>query len=195
MELYDRDGHRKYLTGEERNRFEAVARTMPRETRTFCLMLLHSGCRISEVLNMKVGHIDFSGGGVIVESLKKRKKGIFRKIPLPPLFLDELNLVHDLKTKMLKSATAKQCIWNWSRTTGFRRVDQVMKQAGINGVQACPKGLRHGFAIACLEHNIPLPMVQKWLGHSALTTTAIYVNAVGEEEINLAKRLWTSQTN
>jgi integrase/recombinase XerD len=25
-------------------------------------------------------------------------------------------------------------------------------------------------------------MVQKWLGHAQLTTTAIYANAVGEEE-------------
>ena len=25
-------------------------------------------------------------------------------------------------------------------------------------------------------------MVQKWLGHTQLTTTAIYANAVGEEE-------------
>ena len=29
-------------------------------------------------------------------------------------------------------------------------------------------------------------MVQKWLGHAQLTTTAIYANAVGEEEQSIA---------
>jgi integrase len=38
--------------------------------------------------------------------------------------------------------------------------------------------------------GISLNMVQKWLGHSALTTTAIYANAVGEEEQEIASRMW-----
>ena len=33
-------------------------------------------------------------------------------------------------------------------------------------------------------------MVQKWLGHAQLTTTAIYANAVGEEEQSIAARMW-----
>ena len=33
-------------------------------------------------------------------------------------------------------------------------------------------------------------MVQKWLGHAQLTTTAINANAVGEEEQSIAARMW-----
>lgn len=55
---------------------------------------------------------------------------------------------------------------------------------------ACPKGLRHGIAIACIEESIPQTTVQKWLGHARLETTAIYLDARGEEERELAKRLW-----
>ena len=29
-----------------------------------------------------------------------------------------------------------------------------------------------------------------WLGHAQLTTTAIYANAVGEEEQSIAARMW-----
>jgi integrase/recombinase XerD len=32
--------------------------------------------------------------------------------------------------------------------------------------------------------------VQKWLGHAQLSTTAVYVNAVGAEEKNIAKWMW-----
>lgn len=65
-----------------------------------------------------------------------------------------------------------------------------MRHAGISGAMACPKGLRHGFAVACIAQNIPLPTVQKWLGHARLETTAIYLNATGDEEREFAKRLW-----
>jgi site-specific recombinase XerD len=67
-----------------------------------------------------------------------------------------------------------------------------MAQAGVRGIQACPKGLRHGFAVACLAQQIPLPTVQKWLGHARMETTAIYLEVSGDEERALAKRLWSA---
>jgi integrase len=33
-------------------------------------------------------------------------------------------------------------------------------------------------------------MVQRWLGHTQLSTTAIYAEAVDEEERVIAARLW-----
>ena len=65
-----------------------------------------------------------------------------------------------------------------------------MDKAELEGVYAMPKGLRHAFAIACLDKGLPLNMVQKWLGHSSIETTAIYANAVGKEERKLAAKLW-----
>jgi integrase/recombinase XerD len=34
-------------------------------------------------------------------------------------------------------------------------------------------------------------MVPKWLGHSQRETTAIYANAVGEEQQTIAAHMWT----
>lgn len=70
-----------------------------------------------------------------------------------------------------------------------------MNDAGIKGVHASPKGLRHSFAIAALQTGIPPTLVQKWLGHSRLTTTAIYVDIVGKEEPDMVKKLWGSFLN
>jgi integrase len=53
-----------------------------------------------------------------------------------------------------------------------------------------PKGLRHGLAVACISANIPLSTIKKWLGHARLDTTGIYLDVLGEEERELAKRLW-----
>jgi site-specific recombinase XerD len=66
--------------------------------------------------------------------------------------------------------------------TGWRAVHAVMAAAGLDGVAASPKGLRHGFGVAAVTAGIPLNLVQKWLGHAQLSTTAVYANAVGAEE-------------
>jgi len=73
---------------------------------------------------------------------------------------------------------------------GWRAVHGVMQAAGLDGVHACPKGLRHGFGVAAVSAGIPLNMVQKWLGHAQLSTTAIYADAVGAEEQSIAARMW-----
>jgi site-specific recombinase XerD len=44
--------------------------------------------------------------------------------------------------------------------------------------------------VAGIEKGMPLNLVQRWLGHAPLTTTAIYAYAVGEEERGIAARLW-----
>ena len=58
------------------------------------------------------------------------------------------------------------------------------------GQSATAKGLRHGFGVAGVQSNVPLNMIQKWLGHANINTTTIYTDAVGEEERDLAARLW-----
>ncbi|WP_039906805.1 tyrosine-type recombinase/integrase, partial [Acetobacter tropicalis] len=62
--------------------------------------------------------------------------------------------------------------------------------AGLSGPAASPKGLRHAFGVAAVSSGIPLNMVQKWLGHAQLSTTAIYADAVGAEEQDIARKMW-----
>lgn len=64
---------------------------------------------------------------------------------------------------------------------------------GIDGSQASAKGVRHAYAIECMQKGIPLNLVSKWLGHASLTTTAIYADALGEEERAIAARLWNNK--
>ena len=74
--------------------------------------------------------------------------------------------------------------------TGWRAVHAVMEAAGLDGPQASPKGLRHRFGVAAVSAGIPLNLVQKWLGHAQLTTTATHADAVGAEEKDIARRMW-----
>ena len=78
----------------------------------------------------------------------------------------------------------------WAYMAGWRVVHAVMVDAGLDGPHASPKGLHHGFGVRAVSTGIPLNLMQKWLGHAQLSTTAIYANAVGEEEQNIAARMW-----
>ena len=190
MQLHDAEGRRLYLTEAERRAFSAAAAQARREVRTFCGVLHATGCRISEALGLTAERIDLAGRVIVFESLKKRRTGMFRAVPVPPELLDALDLVHGIREAQRRGA-AKALLWPWSRMTAFRRVQQVMRAAAIpEGPHACPKGLRHGFGVHAVSRGIALNMVQKWLGHAQLTTTAIYANAVGEEEQSIAARMW-----
>lgn len=60
--------------------------------RTFCGMLAYTGCRISEALELTADRVDLKDGMIVLESLKKRQKGVCRPVPAPPVFLDTLNM-------------------------------------------------------------------------------------------------------
>lgn len=183
-QLFDAAGRRKYLTPAQRLEFLAAAEKAPREVYTFCATLAHTGCRISEALALTATRVDIAAGVLIIETLKRRRKGIFRAVPVPTAFLETLKVIHDLR------AIGDAQIWDWSRTTAWRRVKEVMEAAALRGLYASPKGVRHGFGIKATASEVPLNITQKWLGHSRLETTAIYTNAVGPEERKIAERMW-----
>lgn len=189
--LFDPTGNRKYLTPAEREIFANTAMEFSKQQRIFGLMLYHTGCRISEALNLEIRHIDFATSCVTFETLKQRQKGVYRQVPLSAEFLRNLDDVFDLKINQRKGTKVRsRRLWDWTRQNGWLTISNIMKKAELKGIHATPKGLRHGFAIACLDKGIPLNMVQKWMGHARITTTAIYANATGQEERKLAARLW-----
>ena len=191
MSLYGRDGGRKYLTADERAAFLKAAELAEPEVRTFCGVLAYSGCRITEALELTADRVDLAAGVIVFESLKKRRDGVYRAVPVPPALLDALNLVHGVRKAQKRADNGRKVrLWDWSRMTAWRRVAGVMQAAGVQGVQASPKGLRHGFGVAAVTAGIPLNLAQRWLGHAQLSTTAIYAEAVGEEERSIASRMW-----
>jgi integrase len=184
--LFDQNGNRKYLTSDERRAFIEAAKRAAPDTATFCLTLAYTGARISEVLALVPERVDASAQTVIFETLKRRRRGVYRAVPVPGELLTLLENVH-----VLGESNPRDRIWGWGRTTAWQRVKDVMAAAGIVKGLAMPKALRHAFGVhGIAESEIPLNMVRKWLGHARIETTAIYANAVGREERAIAARMW-----
>ena len=182
---------RKYLTAGQRDAFLREAELADRTVRTLCMTLAHAGCRLSEALALTADRVDLAAGVLVIESLKSGRAGIYRTVPVPPALLDALDLVHGIRELQARRGKGRgERLWPWSRMTGWRAVHTAMEAAGLDGPHASPKGLRHGFGVAAVSAGIPLNLVQKWLGHAQLTTTAIYADAVGAEEQDIARRMW-----
>ena len=189
--LFDKRGNRKYLTQQERALIEKTAEKFPREIRSLIGVLLYTGCRISEALALTSDRVDLDEGLIVFESLKKRERGVYRAVPVPPKLLDMLELVHSIReTQKGGKRRNKVRLWSLPRTTAWRRVKDVFEAAGIGKGASSPKAFRHGFGVAAVSAGIPLNLVQRWLGHAQLTTTAIYADAVGAEEKKIAERMW-----
>lgn len=101
----------------------------------------------------------------------------------------ELNSVFKLHVTQRDTTAARMRLWNWSRSTAWRHVKKVMRIADLHGSSATPKGLRHTFGVAAFN-AVPPHLVQRWLGHASLRTTAIYGDVSGPEERSFAERLW-----
>jgi integrase/recombinase XerD len=188
--LFGPSGNRKYLNAAERWRFVRATLRAPEKARLFCLTLGWSGARISEALALTPAAIDLESGVASIETLKRRKRGIVRQVPLPPDVLDELDRGFRLRQRQRDPDLANKRIWGFSRTTAWRYVKQVMAAAGITGTPAMPKGLRHGFGVNAFQSNVPPHLVQRWLGHVSLETTAIYGDVIGPDERAFAARMW-----
>lgn len=108
---------------------------------------------------------------------------MFRSVPVPPEFLDTLTAAHEIREAQKSRRKSAAPIWGLSRVRIWQIVKRVMIEAHIpDAPHRSPKGFRHGFGINATVNGVPLHMVQKWMGHAQLSTTAIYADAVGKED-------------
>jgi integrase/recombinase XerD len=182
ISAYDREGRRKYLTRAEGRRFLDEVVNQPRQNDLFCLTLYYTGCRISEALNLTGHSLDLETNVLRIQSLKKRGKREIRRIPLPEFMTCEL--------RALTPEDERTRLWPFSRTTGWRIIKQIMNAAGVSGIHATAKGLRHGFGVRSALGQVPVSLIQGWMGHADSTTTAIYLAVKDEEERELIEKTW-----
>lgn len=191
MRLYDPSQRRLYINAAERARFGKAAEQEPNAIGNFCLLLMLTGCRISEGLALQAGAIQTEARLITFRTLKRRRADSFREVPAPPELLARLQMQSSSPSRAERSYLWHHNGQPLNRATAYRWIKRVMRGADISGAQACPKGLRHGYGIHAIRSRVPLNMLQKWMGHASMSTTAIYTNAIGEEEQAIAARMWT----
>lgn len=190
MRLYSPGADRLYLNAEERGRFIAAANASRPTMRAFCLTLTFTGCRLSEARNLRTVDIQSRRRVISFVTLKRRRSGVVREVPIPTVLVEILEAPALTGTQLLWGSGSEPV----NRSTAYRWVKQVMVRAGLSGSKASPKGLRHTYGVNAIQCGVPMNMLQKWMGHASMTTTAIYTAASGAEELNIADRMWSQQS-
>lgn len=187
MQIYAHGGVRLYVNEAERQRFLDACNATSPPSRSLCLTLAYTGCRISEALLLTARSIDPVAATLAITTLKRRSQLVVREVPVPIDLIECLAAEHDISVRF---ADTDAPLWPICRSTAWRQIKQVMRAADICGPQATAKGLRHGFGVHALHSGVPLNLLQKWMGHAHISMTAVYGNAAGPEERAIASRMW-----
>lgn len=137
--------------------------------------LLLSGARKSEGLNITVEDINYKRNTIHIQGTKTL--GSDRYIPMSKALRELVTNIGVSRGKLF-DYTPNQINKAWQR---------LQKQ---NNIKFPLHSLRHTFATRCLEQGVSIRVVQKWLGHSKLDTTAkIYVHVLSKFEYEECQKL------
>ena len=172
----------EYLEASEVN---ALIRTA-NDPRARLLMLeqWRAGLRVSEALALEVADIslDTDNPTIRVRSDKGRKA---RVVPVHP------ELAAAFRMALSYGSVQQGKLIDVSRMTAWRWVQAAVLKAEQLG--AIPPGkkigthtLRHSYARHLLMHGVPINYLSRWLGHSSIQTTLIYLELVPDPMGTLA---------
>jgi integrase/recombinase XerC len=137
-------------------------------------LLYGGGLRVSELVNLNHGDIDFTNGVARVEG-----KG--RKERLCPLGRVALAVAKKFRDEFAPGSTANDAVLiNPDRTRMTVRAVQLMLKRYLAladlPLDLTPHKLRHSYATHLLNAGADLRLVQELLGHVSLSTTQIYTH-------------------
>lgn len=144
-------------------------------------LLYESGCRVQEIIDIKLGNISFINPATITVNGKGNK---IRVIPISPqvaTILKKYCAGHNV-------SNPQQILFTNNRKEPLTRsgVSYILKkyadsakkqQPDLFGKNIHPHVLRHSKAMHLLESGVNLIYIRDFLGHSSVTTTEIYAKS------------------
>lgn len=144
-----------------------------RRNQMICKMLIATGARISEILNLEIKNVENTD----FEFVKVFGKGSkYRYIPIYPELENELKEYINVYRSQLKSSVGSFLLFPGIRRENFWKV--LNKHALNVGIEKKihPHLFRHSTATLLLENGADIRMVQEILGHASIKTTEIYTH-------------------
>ncbi|MBI5550314.1 MAG: TOBE domain-containing protein [Desulfobacterales bacterium] len=154
------------------------------------LLIRHTGARLNEILSLHpLDDIDFSSSKVLFHKGDVQKAGT-REVQIPELLADEIKST--LGELQLSNATPE--LFKIDPAHVRRKFYACAESAGIPRELGTPEAIRRSRAIELMQSNVPLPVVQRIMGHSTPNLAASYV-LFSEEEIRKVERLHIEREN
>ncbi|OGW25757.1 MAG: site-specific tyrosine recombinase XerD [Nitrospirae bacterium GWC2_42_7] len=136
-------------------------------------LLYSSGLRVTELISIKLGDINFEAGFIRV--LGKGSKE--RVVPVNTRAINRIKqYIEQERQEILKKKQSQYLfVTRRGRQMTRQRFWQTLKAVGKQaGLELSPHTIRHCFATHLLEGGADLRSVQKMLGHTDISTTQVY---------------------
>ncbi len=143
------------------------------------------GLRVSEVVSLKVKHIDGQRRTIFIEKGKGKKDRVLSLNPNMLIMLREY----------YKQYHPKDYLFEGQFENGHlseRSMQQVIQKAKTKaGIQqdGSMHMLRHSFATHLLDKGIDVVFIQKLLGHNNIKTTLRYLHVTNKDLVNILSPL------
>lgn len=133
--------------------------------------LLSTGARVSELCNVKLSDVDFTTGSVKIVEGKGGKSRIVYLTPVALKYVKEYLSQYGLHETLFVGMREPH---NPCTPHGIQRMlTRISSSTGIENIH--PHRFRHTCATNLARSGMPIQEVQKYLGHSKIDTTMIYV--------------------
>lgn len=149
-------------------------------------LLYGSGLRVSEVVKIKISHLDLASKSLLVKDAKGQKD---RFTLLSNISVKLLNLYLAKLTEQQKYLfSGQQGESHLSQRSAQKIFEQAFLEAEIKKEATC-HSLRHSFATHLLESGVDIRYIQKLLGHQNIKTTEKYTHVARNFLSNLKSPL------
>jgi molybdate transport system regulatory protein len=148
------------------------------------LLIRYTGAKLNEVLALNpFKDVDFKHHQVFLGGTEKKNGRSAREVQIPEVISEEIK-------SSLGDPSFKKYLGNLFKVDPGhvrRKFYERAMDSGFPPAMGAPEVMRKSRAVELMQSNMPLPVVQKILGHSTLNMTASYVDFSDEDMRQVAK--------
>jgi site-specific recombinase XerD len=159
--------------------------------RALIAVLYRTGLRISEALALRTVDVDLAGAIQVLHGKGDRR----RTVGIDPGALALVEAWWEVRSQYgYRDHLALFCTFagqpmnpSYVRTL----LPQLARKAGVRK-RVHPHGLRHTHAYELMMEGVPMPIIQRQLGHTSLATTDRYLSHIAPKEVieTISQREW-----
>jgi integrase len=195
LRLRESPGRTRVVSPEE---LSTLASRMDKNHADLATFLYHTGLRVSEALNLRKVDVTVSRlAWPTAVRVLQNKADLPRTVPVPngpgrDALRDRMESVQHQNPLVFRSLTesAAQAQARFNRSWNAVKVYMGLE----SDAEFVPHALRHTCATNLVLQGVPLPVVQKWLGHRSITVTQKYAH-VNDAQLVEAARLMDADRN
>ncbi len=153
--------------------------------KTIIMLTYACGLRVSEVVSLRIKHIDGERKTIFIEKAKGKKDRVLSLSPNMLIMLREYYKLYQPKDYLFEGQFENKHL---AERSIQQVLEKVKRKAGI--IQdGSMHMLRHSFATHLLDKGIDVVFIQKLLGHNDIKTTLRYLHVTNKDLVHILSPL------